>query len=135
MPILHHYNQSICISSKHSVDLPSIVLLAQIFATRICHATSTELNHPHFSYFPSLRRKFHPNSIFSRTDILWNKFPHGYFTESYNVNLFKSMFNHYLSIFTFCRHLFHSYHTSFIVTHLTGIVYLEWFLIFVLVEL
>lgn len=76
----------------------SLVPSFQNFTARIHHATSTESNYYHFLCIPFVSRKFHPYSLFPRSDTSWNKLPHGDISKYYSLNPFKPKINRYLAL-------------------------------------
>lgn len=78
------------------------------------HTNSTEFNS---SRVPNIRRQFHPVRVFSRTTALWNRFTYGCLPEHFNLDLFQSRTNHYLTLLMFTitafihiRHLIRHYY-------------------------
>lgn len=67
------------------------------FTAMICHIMYINLTHPYSLHVLLVRSKFHSDCFFSGTVAMWNWLLRVYFHNCYNLNLFKSSINHYLS--------------------------------------
>ena len=78
-----------------SEELHSLVPALRSFPVRTRFAVTA---HPYHVDVPSSRTMFHANSFFPRTAAIWNSLPLYCFPENYNLGLFKSKVNKYLSL-------------------------------------
>lgn len=111
LSLLYRYFNGKCSDEMRSLDPPVLN-----FTARTRHATHIAENHPQSPHIPLARCKFHSSSFFPRTTALWNRRPRGCFPDHYNLNLFSSRVDRYLS-YTHIRINCASYPV---------ILYLEW---------
>ena len=84
------------INGKCSDELHSLVPKKREFPRCTRFADSSK-RHPHFLVIPKTRSMFHSNSFFPRTAAKWNSLPLECFPADYDLDLFKSRVNRYLS--------------------------------------
>lgn len=92
MPLAYCYSHGKC-SNKLLCLVPPI----QTFATKTCLAKSTGLNNSNPWHILLVKRLFHSKSFLLRTATFWKWLQRGCLPEHYNLNLFKSRVNCYLS--------------------------------------
>ena len=81
---------------KCSDELHSLVPPIREFSRNTRFAKSTT-SHPYFLQLPFTRCVFHSNSFFPRTAAMWNTLSEECFPAEYNLDLFKSKVNKFLS--------------------------------------
>ena len=92
LALLYRYFHGEC-----SEELQAMVPPVKVFPRNTRLASSVKTNHRYFLDIPFINRQFHAASFFPRTAQLWNELPFSCFPVSYNLNLFKSRINRYLS--------------------------------------
>ena len=81
---------------KCSDELHSLVPPIREF-TRSTRFSESASSHPYFLKLPRTRCAFHANSFFPRTSAMWNAPSTECFPAEYNLDLFKSKVNKFLS--------------------------------------